>query len=89
MSLLLLTVNLRGVSNKHCLLSLFSFVHFSFSLTNFFITDFSASFLDRVFKFCKHNEDNQMYYWKQNQGAEIYFHLLFLFSFFLSLTPLQ
>ena len=25
MSLLLLTVNLRGVSNKHCLLSLFSF----------------------------------------------------------------
>ena len=26
MSLLLLTVTLRGVSNKHCLLSLFSFV---------------------------------------------------------------
>ena len=29
MSLLLLTVTLRGVSNKHCLLSLFSFTSFS------------------------------------------------------------
>ena len=27
MSLLLLTFTLRGVSNKHCLLSLFSFCH--------------------------------------------------------------
>ena len=27
MSLLLLTFTLRGVSNKHCLLSLFSFIH--------------------------------------------------------------
>ena len=62
MSLLLLTFTLRGVSNKHCLLSLFSFVHFSFSLTKFSITDFSASFLDRVFKFCIHDEDNEMYY---------------------------
>ena len=32
-----------------------------------------------VFKLCIHNEDNQVYYCKQNQGAEIYFGLLFLF----------
>ena len=32
MSLLLLTVTLRGVSNKHCLLPLFSFVLFGSEL---------------------------------------------------------
>ena len=32
-----------------------------------------------VFKFCIHIEDNQVCYCKQNQGAEIYFCLLFLF----------
>ena len=35
MSLLLLTVTLRGVSNKHCLLPLFSFLcQFSFYIRN-------------------------------------------------------
>ena len=38
------------------------FVHFSFSLTKFSVTNFSASISDRVFKFCIHDEDNQMYY---------------------------
>ena len=33
----------------------------------------------RVFKFCIHNEDNKVYYCKQNHGAEIYICLLFLF----------
>ena len=32
-----------------------------------------------VFKLYKHNEDILVYYCKQNQGAEIYFCLLFLF----------
>ena len=45
----------------------------------------SASMSARVFKFCIHNEDNQVYLCKQNQGAEIYFRLLFYFSLFLSL----
>ena len=39
----------------------------------------SASMSARVFKFCIHNEDDQVYYRKQNQRAEIYFCLLFLF----------
>ena len=39
-----------------------------------------------VFKFCIHNKDNQVYYCKQNQGAEIYFCLLFLFSFLAHLS---
>ena len=41
----------------------------------------------RVFKFCIHNEDDQVDYCNQNQGAEIYFCLLFLFFpfFYLSL----
>ena len=34
---------------------------------------------DEVFKLCIHDEDNQVYYCKQNEGAEIYFRLLFLF----------
>ena len=38
------------------------FVHFSFSLTKFSVTNFSASISDRAFKFCLHNEDNRMYY---------------------------
>ena len=40
-----------------------------------------------VFKFCIHNEDYQVYYCKQNQGAEIYFCLLFLFFLFSSPEP--
>ena len=55
------------------------FVHLSLSLTKFSVTDFSASIWARVFKFCIQDGDNQMHYWKQNQGAEIYFCLLFLF----------
>ena len=39
----------------------------------------SASMSAKVFKFFIHDEDNQMYYCKQNQGAEIYNCLLFLF----------
>ena len=70
-SLLLLTVTLRGVSNKHCLLSLFSFHLISL-----------ASISATVFKLCIHNEDNEVYYCKQNQNAEIYFCLLFLFLLF-------
>ena len=38
----------------------------------------SLSISATVFKVCKHNEDNQVYYCKQNLGAEIYFCLLFL-----------
>ena len=39
----------------------------------------SASISARVFKFCLHDEDNQVYNCKQNQGAKFYFCLLFLF----------
>ena len=38
-----------------------------------------------VFKFCIHNEDNQVFYCKQNQGAEIYF-CIFLFFFLAHLS---
>ena len=38
----------------------------------------------RVFKFCIHNEDNKVYYCKQNQGAELYFCLLLFFLFSIS-----
>ena len=51
------------------------------------VTDFLASIIDRVFKFYIHDEDNQIYYWKQNQGAEIYFCLLFPFFLF-SISPM-
>ena len=43
-----------------------------------------ASISATVFKVCIHNEDNQVYYCKQNQAAEIYFCLLFLFFFYLN-----
>ena len=53
-------------------------------LVSFFPTIFhlisSASKRAKVIKFYIHNDDNQVYYCKQNQGAEIYFCLLFLFS---------
>ena len=52
------------------------------------LQDHWSSGLDRVLKFSLHDEENQMFYQKQNQGAEIYFCLLFLFSFFLYLTPM-
>ena len=52
---------------------------FFFLSNNFFHLISSASVGVTVFKFCMHNEDNQVHYCKQNQGAEIYFCLLFLF----------
>ena len=43
-SLLLLTVTLRGVSNKHCLLSLFSFItSFAYFLDKFWSNDLDLS----------------------------------------------
>ena len=42
----------------------------------------SASMSARVFKFCIHDELDQVYYCKQNQGAEIYFCLFSIFPFF-------
>ena len=45
-----------------------------------------ASISATVFKLIIHNEDNQVYYCKQNQGAEIYFCLLFLFFLFFYLS---
>ena len=41
-----------------------------------------ASISAAVFKLCIHNEDNQVYYCKQNQGAEFFFYLFFLFFIF-------
>ena len=58
------------------------------SFQQFFNLISSASMSATVFKFCIHNEYNQVYYCKQNQDAVIYFCLLFLFSVFLSLTPM-
>ena len=53
------------------------------SFQQFFHLISSASISATVFKFCIHNEDNQVYYCKRNQDSEIYFCLLFLFfSFF-------
>ena len=36
----------------------------------------------RVFKFCEQDNNDQVYYWKQKQDAEIYFCILFLFFAF-------
>ena len=63
------------ISIAYCL---FSFIHFSFSLTKFYITDFSASTLDRVFKFCIHGEDNQLCITENKTKV-----LRFIFAFFL------
>ena len=52
------------------------------SFQHFFHLISLASISATVFKLFIHNEDNQVYYCKQNQGAEIYFCLLFLFFFF-------
>ena len=40
----------------------------------------------RIFNFCIDDEYNQVYNWKQNQDAEIYFCLLFLFFLFFYLS---
>ena len=52
------------------------------SFQQFFHLLSSASMSARVFKFCIHNEDNQLYDCKRNQGAEIYFCPLFVFFLF-------
>ena len=54
------------------------------SFQQFFHLISLASISATVFKLCTHKEDNQVYYYKQNQGAEIYFCLLFLFLAHLS-----
>ena len=62
------------------------------SFQHFFHLISLASISATVFKLYIHNEDkdNQVYYCKQNQGAEIYFLPSFsIFSFFLSLNPMQ
>ena len=62
--------------------SLYLYIFLSFQ--QFFHLISLASTSATVFKLYIHNEDNQVYYCKQNQGAEIYFYLLFLF-FYLSI----
>ena len=56
------------------------------SFQHFFHLISLASISATVFKLYIHNEDNQVYYCKQNQGAEIYFCLLFLFFCFFYLS---
>ena len=52
------------------------------SFQQFFHLISLASISATVLKLCIHNEDNEEYYCKQNQDAEIYFCLLFLFLLF-------
>ena len=58
------------------------FLHFSFSQTKIYVTDFSAPVEARVFRFCIHLEGGQVYGVKEIQGANIYFAFFFNFSFF-------
>ena len=60
--------------------SLYLSIFLSFQL--FFHLISLASISATVFKLYIHNEDNQVYYCKQNQGVEIYFCLLFLYTVF-------
>ena len=55
------------------------FVHFSFSLSKFSVTNFLASMRARVFKFCIHIESGQVYCVTENK-IEIYSAFVFLFS---------
>ena len=52
------------------------------SFQQFFHLISLASISVTAFKFCIHNKDNKVNNSKQNQGAEIYFCLLFLFFIF-------
>ena len=63
---------------------LYLFIYLSFQLFHHIS---SASMSDTVFKFCIHDEDDQVYDCKQIQDAVIYFCLLFLFFPF-SISPL-
>ena len=56
------------------------------SFQQFFHLISLASISATVFKLCTHNEDNQVHYYKQNQGAEMYFCLLFLIFFIFSIS---
>ena len=56
------------------------------SFQQFFHLISSASMSASVFKFSIHNEDSHVYCCKQNEDAEIYFCLLFLFSVSVSLS---
>ena len=72
-------------SATYCL-SVPLFVHFSFSQTKIYVTDFSAPVEARVFRFCIHLEGGQVYCVKEIQGANIYFAFFFNFSFFYHLS---
>ena len=50
---------------------------FFFHSNKFFHHISPASMSARVFKFCIHDQVDQLYCYKQNQGAEIYLSLLF------------
>ena len=52
--------------------------HFLFRRTS------SAFIGARAFKCCKNDEDNQVCYWIQNKGAEIYFAFFLYFPFSIS-----
>ena len=58
------------------------FVHFSFSPVKNSVTDFSASVRAKVFKFCIHLENGQVFCGKENRDAENNFCLLFPFFLF-------
>ena len=87
MSLLLLTVTLRGVSNKHCLLPLFFIFPFSISQKvmnmEIFVKDFSGTTRPRILKFGTKLGNEQLYCVLKNQ-PHIAYQFLYL-SIFLSL----
>ena len=64
---------------SHIWLISFFIYPFFFLSNKFFHHISSTSMSASVFKFCIHDEDNQVYNYKQNQGAEI-----FTFAFFLA-----
>ena len=74
-----------GYDKLYCVLKnqpnmAYQFLYLSIFLSNKFFHHISLESMSaRVFKFCIHDEDDQVYYCEQNQGAVIYFCLLFLF----------
>ena len=69
-------------SQQHMAYQSLYFVHLSFFPIFFFIHISSACISARVFKLYIHDEDDQVYYCIQNQGAKIYLCLPFLFFSF-------
>ena len=63
---------MKGCTQSHMT---YQSLYLSIFLSHFFFVHLisSASMSATVFKYCIHNEDNQVYYCKQNQGAEIYY----------------